>query len=145
MLRNSLIMGKWENLSPRFAPTELFSPDTQDAFHLLDLTFVRVLNEFVQKYFPNRACYVNHAEHKLRGLRSPREQIELQKTNHNAAELSMHVCGKAADLTVEGLTPNEVALKAIEFDFHGIGIYPSFVHLDLRTLTLPEKIIFRRT
>lgn len=67
------------------------------------------------------------------GYRSP---------NHNAkvggADNSQHLLGKAADVVIEGVTPDEVA-DAIEFLIEGkmmkqggIGRYETFTHYDIR-------------
>ena len=48
---------------------------------------------------------------------------------------SQHVRGRAADIIVQGLEPVEVAAIAelvAEFRHGGIGIYDTFVHLDVR-------------
>lgn len=48
---------------------------------------------------------------------------------------SQHVQGKAADIRVSGVTPRDVAKFAEEvpvFSKGGIGIYNSFVHVDVR-------------
>lgn len=59
---------------------------------------------------------------------------------HNAAvggsKKSQHILGKAADITVDGYTPEEVADFAElipEFENGGIIIYDTWVHLDVRT------------
>ena len=53
---------------------------------------------------------------------------------------SQHLKGKASDITVKGMTPKEVA-KIIEgliasgkMQQGGIGIYPNFVHYDIRNV-----------
>lgn len=43
---------------------------------------------------------------------------------------SYHLIGKAADIKVLGMLPEEVA-DACE-DFHGLGRYPTFTHVDVR-------------
>lgn len=50
------------------------------------------------------------------------------------ARLSQHVEAKAADITVKGVTPNEVQeyLLARYPDEHGIGRYNTFTHVDVR-------------
>ncbi len=48
---------------------------------------------------------------------------------------SFHLQGLACDTTVEGLTPSQVAEKALEYGFTGVGIYETFTHLDLGTVT----------
>jgi uncharacterized protein YcbK (DUF882 family) len=46
--------------------------------------------------------------------------------------LSQHMEGKAADIKVRGMTPEQVAKLCEEIGFRGIGIYPTFVHVDTR-------------
>jgi uncharacterized protein YcbK (DUF882 family) len=53
---------------------------------------------------------------------------------------SQHLKGKASDITVKGMTPKEIA-KVIEgliasgkMQQGGIGIYPNFVHYDIRNV-----------
>ena len=45
---------------------------------------------------------------------------------------SQHMLGKAVDIKINGLTPDEIAIKAEKIGFGGIGIYKTFVHLDVR-------------
>ena len=48
---------------------------------------------------------------------------------------SLHVRGKAADIRVDELSPQELAKSAMEikeFRDGGIGIYTNFVHVDVR-------------
>lgn len=51
---------------------------------------------------------------------------------------SQHVKGKAADISIEGMTPRQVA-ATIEYFIQtgkmkqgGLGVYPTFVHYDIR-------------
>ena len=51
------------------------------------------------------------------------------------APKSQHVLGKAADITIEGFTPKQVAdlaEKVPQFRNGGIGIYGTFTHVDVR-------------
>lgn len=48
------------------------------------------------------------------------------------AQRSQHLLGRAADIRVAGLTPEEVAGVAEAVGFKGIGIYPTFTHVDVR-------------
>ena len=43
---------------------------------------------------------------------------------------SMHLVGKAADIVVEGMTPDQVADACETFD--GLGRYDTFTHVDVR-------------
>ena len=44
---------------------------------------------------------------------------------------SHHLTGKAADIKVSGMTPLELAKAADRIGFKGIGIYPTFTHVDV--------------
>ena len=56
---------------------------------------------------------------------------------HNAkiggASKSKHKYGQAADISVKGIAPAEVAKYAESIGILGIGLYPTFVHIDTRT------------
>ena len=43
-----------------------------------------------------------------------------------------HLKGQAADITVSGFTPKQVAQYAEKIGILGIGLYDSFVHIDTR-------------
>lgn len=45
---------------------------------------------------------------------------------------SYHTLGLAADIKVKTKTPDEVAAAAERVGFTGIGIYPSWTHVDIR-------------
>lgn len=46
---------------------------------------------------------------------------------------SYHLHGKAADIQIEGMTPDEVAELAEKTDIiKGIGVYGTFTHIDVR-------------
>lgn len=47
--------------------------------------------------------------------------------------LSTHLAGLAADIVVSGMAPAEVAAAAETIGFRGIGLYDTFVHVDVRT------------
>lgn len=44
---------------------------------------------------------------------------------------SHHLTGKAADIKITGMTPLQVALAADKIGFLGIGVYPTFTHVDV--------------
>lgn len=56
--------------------------------------------------------------------------------DHNAdskgAKNSLHTKGMAADVRISGVKPIEIAKYAESAGVKGIGLYPSFVHLDTR-------------
>jgi len=67
------------------------------------------------------------------GYRSPKYNAKI-----GGVKNSQHVKGKASDLRVAGMTPKEVALviegliEQGKMKQGGIGIYPNFVHYDIR-------------
>jgi uncharacterized protein YcbK (DUF882 family) len=67
------------------------------------------------------------------GYRSPQHNKKI-----GGAKDSQHVKGMAADIKVTGMTPKEVALviegliEQGKIKQGGIGIYPSWVHYDIR-------------
>lgn len=67
------------------------------------------------------------------GYRSPEHNAKIK-----GAKNSQHVKGTAADIKVSGMTPKEVALvieeliKSGKMKQGGIGIYPSWIHYDIR-------------
>ena len=69
------------------------------------------------------------------GYRSPEHNAKIK-----GAKDSQHVKGTAADIKVKGMTPKEVALIIEELIEQkkmkqgGIGIYPSWVHYDIRNV-----------
>ena len=52
------------------------------------------------------------------------------------ASNSLHLYGAAADIRVKGIAPKDVAAYAETLmpDKGGIGTYPTFVHVDVRTI-----------
>ncbi|WP_053954675.1 YcbK family protein [Inediibacterium massiliense] len=48
------------------------------------------------------------------------------------AKKSQHLLGRAADIKVPGVYPDEVAKIAKEIGFKGIGVYKNFTHVDVR-------------
>jgi len=63
----------------------------------------------------------------LSGYRCPQHNREV-----GGRPDSQHLYGRAADIRVEGLTPRAVFLEALRCEFGGIGLYPNFVHVDVR-------------
>ena len=45
---------------------------------------------------------------------------------------SLHLEGKASDIRINGMSPSQIKRYAEQVGFSGIGIYKSFLHLDIR-------------
>lgn len=78
--------------------------------------------------------YVNKPITILSGYRSPAHNAKV-----GGAKFSQHLRGKAADIKIQGLTPGQIAteleklIALRKISDGGIGIYPTFVHYDIRT------------
>ncbi|HUW43739.1 MAG TPA: D-Ala-D-Ala carboxypeptidase family metallohydrolase, partial [Bacillota bacterium] len=75
----------------------------------------------------NRAIVINS------GYRSPRHNNSV-----GGAKGSQHLLGTAADITVEGMKPKDVKnlieqlIAAGQMKQGGLGLYPTFIHYDIR-------------
>lgn len=91
-------------------------------FDAVDVELLDVL-EYLREHF-NRPVVINSA-------------CRCQTHNRivKGAPDSQHVKGKAADIRVQGIEPADVAeyLHQKYPDKYGIGCYPSFTHIDVRT------------
>jgi uncharacterized protein YcbK (DUF882 family) len=57
---------------------------------------------------------------------------------------SNHLIGKAADIKIAGMNPLQVALAAEKIGFKGIGVYPTFTHVDVQGSTNGSKIYWKQ-
>lgn len=118
--------------SKHFKPHELLSPDglimlaqgENPVSHLL-IEKLDELRELVK-----RPVLVNYAGLQLRGYRSERENAAIK----NSAKHSYHMRGLAADVTIPGMHPGDVATAALDVGFTGIGIYRTWTHVDCRAM-----------
>jgi len=53
---------------------------------------------------------------------------------------SHHLTGKAADIKVTGISPLDLAHVADKTGFKGIGVYPTFTHVDVG----PQKLYWKQ-
>jgi len=118
---------------PDFTPAEVLSPNGLQMLEkqntlLFSPLMLTCLQQFRQQL--QQPILINHAGLKLRGYRSCAENAGTGKP------FSMHLLGIAADCSVAGLSTAELAEKAKKSGlFTGIGIYKTFVHLDIRCIT----------
>ena len=67
------------------------------------------------------------------GYRSPKHNVKI-----GGVKNSQHLVAKASDIRVEGITPKELAkvieslIKDGKMQQGGIGVYPTFLHYDIR-------------
>ncbi len=58
--------------------------------------------------------------------------------------MSNHLTGKAADIKIAGMTPLQVALAADKIGFKGVGVYPTFTHVDVQGSTGGMKLYWKQ-
>lgn len=108
--------GRTFRLSEHFTLGEFASRDGADMV-LVHPATILILEAVRRRY--GRAFSPNSA------FRTPRHNIRV-----GGSPRSKHLLGMAVDIAVPGVTPEEVARFAEEIGVGGIGIYPTFVHLD---------------
>lgn len=112
-----------KRLSPHFKVKEFHSKR--------DPTDVVKVDERLLTLLERIRAHVGKPIHVNSGYRSP----EYNATLKNASPRSQHCNGKAADIWVEGVTPQQIAEIAECYlgSSGGIGIYKNFTHVDVRT------------
>lgn len=118
---------KWAQLSPFFAPSEIFSADTVNHTYLVDRVFLFVLN--VARYDLDKELTCNKPGEDQRGVVSANELL----SSSNRVSLSMHVQGKATDLSSKNATPEELATHMRKYGLFVLR-YKTFIHADGRAI-----------
>lgn len=120
---------RWVNRWPNFSPEEVLSSDQlalcERGVFPFSFTFMDNLQAFRDLVGP---LLVNHAGMTRRGFRSPGDLAGI----YEDARYSFHLwC--ACDVSSSKYEPVELFYKALEFRrFKGLGLYPTFLHLDGR-------------
>lgn len=111
--------GSGEQLSANFKAYEFDCPCDNCTETKIDLDLVEILQKnrdhFGKPISPN-------------AYRCPRHNAEIP----NAAKASKHMQGMAADFSIEGESPLEIAAYNESIGVKGIGLYDTFVHVDDR-------------
>ncbi len=70
--------------------------------------------------------------HVISGYRSPRTNAMLRQKSHGVAKRSLHMQGKAIDITLPGWETRYLYRAALNLARGGVGFYPKsgFVHVD---------------
>lgn len=117
-------------MTPHFNSSEFSNPAWADQEP--DFQVSRVLTDSLEQF---RVQVGNRPVKVLSGYRGPAHNASVGGVEH-----SQHLLGRAADVTVSGMTVAEMNEAAETVGFGGIGLYPSgrirsqgFVHLDVRS------------
>ena len=116
-------------LSKNFSLTEFASKDGAETPPdvLQNLRKLAKNLEVIRANFGNAPIKINS------GYRSPAHNAKIGGVRN-----SMHTKGKAADIVIKGFTPAQIGAKieelinAGQISQGGVGIYPNFVHYDIR-------------
>lgn len=73
-----------------------------------------------------RACGIRQPLRVNSGYQTP----ETHANTEGAAAHSRHLAGPTADFAVEGIPSEVLAKLAARFNAGGVGVYPTFVHVD---------------
>jgi uncharacterized protein YcbK (DUF882 family) len=73
-----------------------------------------------------------HEFHIISGYRSPEYNGLLRSEGHRVAKHSLHLKGKAIDVSIPGVRLDKLRRTALNLSYGGVGYYPGagFVHLD---------------
>jgi uncharacterized protein YcbK (DUF882 family) len=116
-------------LSKNFSLNEFASKDGAEtpAAVLENLRKLAKNLEVIRAHFGNVPITINS------GYRSPAHNAKIK-----GKPRSLHMTGKAADFVIKGYTPKQIAVELENLIFlgkisqGGIGIYPNFIHYDIR-------------
>jgi uncharacterized protein YcbK (DUF882 family) len=94
-----------------------------DEVHPIDLR-VYYLLAMVQAEFGGRPIVV------MSGYRTKSTNERLRRQGIDAARNSFHLRGRAVDIGIRGVVPASIRELGLLLGLGGVGLYPSFVHLD---------------
>lgn len=131
-----------------FSGGELLSPDgllgLERGVVLMDEGLLRLLGDF--REWLGSGLLVNHGGLKYRGFRSWGEHCGVyRRLGREPVRYSQHLYGRAVDVSGVGIGVEELLGAVLEWNgkypdrrFSGIGVYSSFVHLDVGMSTSGE-------
>lgn len=134
-----LLKAAWAKRWPNFKPQEVLSPiglrQLERGVLLIQPFLLDTLEEFRTEL--DRPITVNSFRNKHRGYRAHHENAAI-----GGRAYSYHIQGLAADCSVDGLSMQEFFDRAKSFGWHGIGVYETFLHLDLRPRLDESQVIW---
>lgn len=109
---------------PGLAELDWLMRDVQaEEVHPIDLRVYYILS-MVQAQFAGRPILVTS------GYRTEVTNERLRRQGIDAARNSFHLRGRAVDIQVPGVAPRPLARLGLLLGLGGVGVYPTFVHLD---------------
>lgn len=123
-------MIEWEKRWPNFSPYEVLSPRGYAAHSINNTLLIQPhALDFLQSFrnYLGKPFIINHGNQQLRGYRDCGENIEAGGAFH-----SYHIQGLAFDVTIRDIEPERLFELAKDYRWRGVGLYNTFVHMDLR-------------
>lgn len=120
---------EWVKRWPNFEPREVLSRSGLFFYEQKRVMLIRPYAlDFLQgfRFELDQPFIINHGEHESRGYRNALENKAAGGKLH-----SLHMQGVAFDITVPDLRPSEIASKAQEYGWMGVGVGETFTHLDV--------------
>jgi len=137
---------EWKARYPSFSIEEVYSPRAlrrlnQTGQHIINFEFLDMLQALRNEVGP---IYVNIGQHRRRGVRDPYDNYLIYNKNWN---YSFHLAGIAADISSSKYSVDELYPKVKNFRFNnkrftGIGLYPTWIHVDIRPRTEPGHVFW---
>jgi len=128
---------------------ERLSVDLRDPSGAYDPTALEALNHFLRCHHTDEQTVIDvctleylslvdkqlgggHEIHVISGYRSPKYNELLIRKGHRVARHSLHLSGRALDISFPTVALEEVRRTALDLRRGGVGFYPrdGFVHLD---------------
>lgn len=122
-IQYSLSKDGQKEFTPNFKVSEFACKDGSDVV-LINPHLVEVL-EKIRAHF-GKDIKINS------GYRTPSYNAKLATKSTKVAKNSYHMRGCAADITISGVKPREIYEFVNSFHQGGLGLYPTFVHVDVR-------------
>ena len=125
-------LGHWESRWPDFKPEEVLNPSGLELFNSRGECLINEnAMDYLQKFrrHVRYALKCNYASMRHRGFRN-----EVENKGVDGKPFSFHMLGLAFDLTASEVDNEVLWRDAINFGWHGVGLYRSWVHVDLRPL-----------
>jgi uncharacterized protein YcbK (DUF882 family) len=122
-IQYSLSKDGQKEFTPNFKVSEFACKDGADVI-LINPHIVEVL-EKIRAHF-GKSITINSA------YRTPSYNNALRRKSKKVAKNSYHMRGLATDITISGVSPKEIYDYVNSFHQGGLGLYPTFVHVDVR-------------
>lgn len=133
----------WFSRWPFWTPEDILSPVGLEQYKRGIMLVQPHALDFLHKFSIaiDHRIFVNVKPHVHRGYRSPEENRGV-----GGEPLSFHMQGLAFDIGASHLSPENLFYKAVNFGWHGVGLYPTkyFVHVDLRPLPGGQQITWTK-